>query len=216
MIELSVRAILLDLDKTLVNLEDHVDYCAALADARRVAGVGEVEVDVPPSTWGRCAHRTMELLVALSGRRELWTACSDAIERWELAGAPRSEQMPGLTEFLNAVRELPTAIVTLVGPRACRSVLERHGIVVDVEVARAPDLRPKPSGDQVERALQALGAPAEEAVMVGDGAWDEAAARAAGVRFLGLRNGRADPGFDGSPVVEDLAEAARALRPETS
>ncbi len=58
--------------------------------------------------------------------------------------------------------------------------------------------------------------PAEEAVMVGDGAWDEAAARAAGVRFLGLRNGRADPGFDGSPVVEDLAEAARALRPETS
>ncbi len=151
--------------------------------------------------------------MALAGRRELWTACSDAVERWELAGAPRSEPMPGLAAFLNAVRGTPVAIVTLVGPRACRSVLERHGIAVDAEVARAPDLRPKPSRDQVERALQALGVPAGEAVMVGDGAWDEAAARAAGVRFLGLRNGREDPGFDGSPVVEDLEAAARALRP---
>jgi hypothetical protein len=81
------------------------------------------------------------------------------------------------------------------------------------ETASFPTERGSPSGCGVFGTCRPpLEVPAEEAVMVGDGAWDEAAARAAGVRFLGLRNGREDPGFEGSPVVEGLEEAARALR----
>ena len=208
---IQARALLLDLDKTLVNIEDQVDYCAAVADARRLTEVSEVHVEVPPSTWGRCAHQAMELLVALSGDRDRWIACSDAIERWELAGAPRSVAMPGLAGFLQAIRGFPTAIVTLAGPRASREVLDRHRIEADALVARGPDLRPKPASDQVDRALDALGVAPEEALMVGDSAWDEVAARTARVRFLGLRNGRPDPGFTGSPVVEGLEEASRTI-----
>jgi len=208
-----VRALLLDLDKTLVNVEDHVDYCAALATAREAASVSEVEVRVPPTTWGRCAHQAMELLVALSGDERRWLDASDAIERWELEGAPRSVAMPGLRPFLEATAGLPIAIVTLLGPRATRAVVDHHGIAARALVPREPHLRPKPAADQVREALRRLGMDATDALMIGDSSWDEAAARAAGVRFLGLRNGRAGPGFSGSPVVEGLDEASRTIRP---
>jgi HAD superfamily hydrolase (TIGR01509 family) len=211
---LRARAVLLDLDKTLVNVEDHVDYCAALEDARAAAG-GAEPVAVPDTHWGRCALEAMRLLVALSPDEERWRRASEAIEAHELAGAPASQPMPGLAAFLEALGGRGTAVVTLLGPRAARAVLERHAIVVDHVVARESGLRIKPHPDQVLEGLRLLGASPAEALLVGDSEWDEAAARAAGVAFLGLSLGRARHGFGpGSLVVRDLEEAARLLSPD--
>ena len=203
-------AILLDLDKTLVNLEDHVDYCAALRDALAVAGAAG-PVEVPETHWGRCALEAMRLLVALAGEAERWRAASEAIEAHELAGVPAAEPMPGLDGFLAAVSGRRLAVVTLVGPRATRALLGRFGIRAHAVVARDPRLRIKPHPDQVLEALRLLGARPDEALMVGDSEWDAAAARAAGVPFLGLTLGRVGHGFVDAPWVRDLAEAACRL-----
>jgi HAD superfamily hydrolase (TIGR01509 family) len=205
------RVVLLDLDKTLVNVEDHVDYCAALEDARAAVGAAE-RVEVPETHWSRCALEAMRLLVALAGDEARWQLASEVIEAHELAGAPASEPMPGLEAFLAALGDRPVAVVTLLGPRATRAILDRFGIRAEHVVARDPRLRIKPHPDQVEEALRLLVAQPGEAVMVGDSEWDEAAARAAGVPFLGLTLGRAGHGFgEGSVVVRDLAEAAGIL-----
>jgi phosphoglycolate phosphatase/AHBA synthesis associated protein len=59
--------------------------------------------------------------------------------------------------------------------------------------------RSKPAPDMVLHAAQKLGVAPERAWMVGDSRYDREAARAAGVRFLGL-------GLEGDPRIERLEE----------
>lgn len=210
----AVRALLLDLDKTLVNVEDHVDYCAAVASLRDQLDAIQAPPNVPETGWGRCAVEAMGILVALGGRPK-WDVMSRRIEEFELAGVSRAEPMPGLAAFLEAVRAYPKAVVTLCGPRVTPRVLSRFSIAVDAVVARTPEHRIKPAPDQVEAALAALGASPAEAAMIGDSSWDRAAAEAAGVRFVGITNGRAPHEFgDATPVATGLAAALPLLLDE--
>jgi phosphoglycolate phosphatase len=122
--------------------------------------------------------------------------------------------MPGLRELLTAIDPARTAIVTLLGPAATEATIERHlAIRPAVVVARDPTLRPKPAPDQALEALRRLGASPADAVMIGDSEVDEATARAAGVAFTGVTNGRTDHRFGSDAiVVADLQEAAGWLR----
>ncbi len=205
------RVWLFDLDKTLVNVEDGVDYCAA-RDALRERYPGLRAAVLPPVHFTRCAVEVLSLLEALQGAPDRWEEASEVVEEFELAGASRSVAMPGLRQVWALVAGRPVGVVTLVGPRAARAVVDRHGLQPACLVAREAGLRSKPAPDQVLRALRQLGAAPHEAVLVGDSSWDEHAAQAAGVAFVGIRWGRLQPGF--SPyarVVEDLLEAAQLL-----
>jgi phosphoglycolate phosphatase-like HAD superfamily hydrolase len=205
-------ALLLDLDKTLVNVEDGIDYCAALDELRaRLPGVvGEVGVE---TSWGRCTRPVIGLLGALAGTPDSGTA-SDIVERFEVAGVERSRAMPGLTELLSAIDPARAAIVTLLGPLATEATIERHlAVRPAVVVARAPTLRPKPAPDQALEALRRLGASPADALMIGDSEVDEATAVAAGVTFAGVTNRRPDHRFSRDAVVmADLHEVAAWLR----
>jgi HAD superfamily hydrolase (TIGR01549 family) len=200
-----VKALLLDLDKTLVNVEDHTDYCAALRELEargfspRAAG--------PETYWGKCTKRVMDILISLEGGA--WSAANEIVERYELWGAAASTPMPYLAEFLEAVKGAPKAVVTLLSPCPTAYVLQRHGIAVDAVVAREPGIRPKPSPDPVLKALERLGV--GEAVMVGDSEWDEAAANAAGVPFVAVTNGRTQHRFKTKYVAENLRGAVEIL-----
>ncbi len=206
------RVWLFDLDNTLVNVADGVDYCAA-CDALRARFPGLRAADLPPVQFARCAVEALSLLEALRDDPHRWAEASEVVEEFELAGASRSVAMPGLWGVWALVGGRPVGVVTLVGPRAARAILDRHGLKPTCLVAREAGLRSKPAPDQVLRALQQLGAAPHEAVLIGDSSWDEHAAQAAGVAFVGIRWGRLQPGF--SPythVVEDLVEAAQLLR----
>jgi len=202
--------VLLDLDKTLVNVEDYVDYCAALAELKRLVQPTPA-ADTPETYWGKCTKEAMDLLVAHS-QSPLWPLLNEVVERYELEGAERSRPMPGLEVFLAALEGRRRAIVTLLGPRATERVLQLHGISVDAVVARERGLRPKPFPDPVLEALRRLGASPRDAVFVGDSEWDEAAAEGAGVRFLGVTNGRENAKFKTGLVARDLLEAAALLK----
>ena len=204
-------ALLLDLDKTLVNVEDHTDYCAAVEAVRAHLGELADPPDVPATSWGRCAVQAMSVLVALAGQ-DHWGHVSSIIEGFEAAGAERAEPMPGLRAFLEATADRPRAIVTLCGPRSAHRVCERFGVPIEAVITRAPEMPIKPAPHQVQAALEALGVAASDAVMIGDSSWDEGAAHAAGVRFVGIDNGRPTRQFgEGTPVVATLLDALPLL-----
>lgn len=201
---------LLDLDRTLVDIESHVDYCAALADLHQQFTLPEGRATPHTTGWGRCTIDVIRFLVAFADRPE-YPAASGLVARYELAGAVHAQAMPGLDVFSKAVEGLPRAVVTLCGPEATELVLADHGIVADAVVPRRPDLRPKPYPDQAEAALDALGVEADEAVVIGDSAWDLEMARAAGISFIGVTNGRATAEFGGVPTAVDLAGVLEVL-----
>lgn len=203
--------LLLDLDKTLVNVEDAIDYCAALEDLRRLVPEAN-ELLAAETSWNRCTRAVIALLGALAGTRH-WDAADRAVGARELAGAEHGVPMPGLADLVAVLDPERTAIVTLLGHDAAARTLERHvPRPPRVVVARRPDLRPKPQPDQALEALRELGCAAADAVMVGDSEVDEATARAAGVAFVGVSNGRDGHRFSpGTPVARDLHDVRELL-----
>lgn len=99
--------------------------------------------------------------------------------------APQVPVFEGIVELLLTlrVRGFKLAVATgKSGPRA-RSLLEQLGLLpfFDHVIGSDEVAHPKPAPDIVERALELLGLPAEEAIMVGDAPTDLASAKGAGV-----------------------------------
>lgn len=205
-----IDAVLLDLDRTLVDVESEVDYCAALADLRQ-AGFARGDELGAATSWGSCTRQVIDLLLGLQDRSS-WRHADDLVVPHEMAGAGRARAMPGLAELMAAVARFPVAIVTLLSAPATDVVVERHALPVDAVVARSFEVRAKPHPDQVLAALDLLGVEARVAVMVGDSERDEVAALAAGVAFVGLTNGRAAHRFAATtPTARGLRTVAELL-----
>jgi len=204
-----VRAVVFDLDRTLVDVQSFTDYRAALADLRWAIAAWP-EVGTPATGWDDATRACMQVLVALTGDPR-WQLVSDTIERHERAAIPRSAAMPGLRAILDATARLPRAVATLLPAGAARAVLDRHGIAIGTLVPRRADLAPKPAADPCRAAAAALECRPDSVLMVGDSTWDLACARAAGAMFVGIRNGRPSEFPAGVDTVEDLEELATRL-----
>jgi phosphoglycolate phosphatase len=198
--------VLLDLDRTLVDLQSYTDYDAAWDDVRTAHP--EMVVDQGPHTgWTSATRACMGTLAALPDG-PLWREVSETVAMHERAAIPRSVTMPGAMQFVPALARRPIAVVTLLPEDVARAALRHHGLLIAVVVGRDPRVRPKPAGDGLLDALRQLGEPVEGAVMVGDSAWDAAAARDAGTAFVGVHAGPAEfaGDFPEVLVVETLAD----------
>jgi HAD superfamily hydrolase (TIGR01509 family) len=204
-----MTGVLFDLDWTLIDVQTHTDYAAALRDVS-AALEGWPDVSTPPTSWDGPTRTCMGILVGLAGTPR-WARASDLIETHEMRAVASSQAMPGLIEVLAATSNRPRAVVTLLPERAARAALERHGVDIEVVVPRRPDLRPKPAPDQVLEAARLLSVDVAEVVMVGDSTWDREAALAAGAGFIGITNGRPDEFPAGTEVVDDLSALAARL-----
>jgi HAD superfamily hydrolase (TIGR01509 family) len=200
-----MNALLLDLDRTLVDVQTFTDYEAAVADVEREMGSIDL-VGVPETEWRSATKTAMAILVALAPDPDRWQQASDLIEYHEREAVAQATAMPGLRPFLESTAARTRAIVTLMGPGAMNLVCERFDIDVPVRIGREADMVPKPAPDQVLRACSRLGVEPSSSVMIGDSTWDETAALAAGASFIGLTNGRASEFGSGTPLAENLAE----------
>lgn len=187
---MAARALLLDLDRTLVDLQSFTDYAAALSDVEALLGRWS-GADVPETDWDQPTMACMSVLHSLLGDPR-WRQVSDAIAVHELAAVDQSTPMPTVADTAVHLRGIPVAVVTLLAPEVVPVVLAAHDIQVgegrevDVVVGRASDVRPKPEADGLLAACSALGVDPAEAVMIGDSSWDAEAAARAGVRFIGV------------------------------
>jgi phosphoglycolate phosphatase/AHBA synthesis associated protein len=100
------------------------------------------------------------------------------------------------------------AVVTNTATSLASDILEDAGLrgLFDFIACSDQVTRPKPAPDLVLHALEALGHPAASACMVGDSRFDRSAARAAGVRFIGL-------GLEGDIRIERLTSLEEVLGP---
>jgi phosphoglycolate phosphatase len=207
-------ALLLDLDRTLVDLQSFTDYGAALADVRDLLGSWEV-ADVPETDWDAPTMACMSVLHSLAGDSR-WTQVSEAIARHERAAIPFSTVMPTVGTTLPVLCSIPVGVVTLVAPDVVPDVLALHGIrmglEVDVVVGRDAYVLPKPEPDGLLAACEYLNVTPARAVMIGDSRWDAQAAARAGIRFIGVPSGPGalDDCGEQEPSFAAAVERARA------
>lgn len=202
----AATCILFDLDRTLVDLQSFTDYGAAWEEIA-VALPPALVADVPDTDWDRPTQACMATLVALSGH-DAWQSTSERIAGFERAAIVQSVAMPTLHESLELVKEHPVGVITLLPADVARAVLGHHDVAVEVIIGRDRDLRPKPHGDGLLRAMEMLSCAPEETVMIGDATWDHAAARDAGTGFIAVPYGGARfP--DDTVTAANLREAVR-------
>lgn len=205
-------AVLLDLDRTLVDLQSFTDYDAAWVEVAGLLPLGHFGTG-PETNWSSATRACMGAIATLPGGGP-WKLVSSTIERHERTAVPQSQPMPEVRSFLNALVHRPLAVVTLLPESVARETLAFHGLQVDVVVGRDPLIRPKPSGDGLLAALAQLGESAFGSVMVGDSTWDAGAAADAGVSFIGVHAPPSE--FTGSPsnvpVCASLAEVLGVIR----
>ena len=207
-----MKAVLFDLDRTLIDLQTYTDYGAALEDVESMIGSWD-DPPAPETDWDAPTQQCMSILVALSGDPR-WTEVSEAIAFHETAAVTASHAMHRLEEALELAQDIPRAVVTLVAEAPARAVLARHGVDIPVLVPRRPDLRPKPAADQLLEACRLLEVAPSSAVMIGDSTWDAEAAANAACGFVGVaatRDGATRFG-SGATTAGDLVVALELAR----
>ena len=184
----SPTAVLLDLDRTLIDLQSFTDYGAALDDVRSLVGSWQ-DVQVPDTDWDRATVACMSVLHAFLDDPR-WSDISDAIAVHERAAIAQSELMPTVADARLTLASIPTAVVTLLPADVAIAVLDYHdleiGREIDFVVGRDPRVKPKPEPDGVLEACRLLEVSPEDALMIGDSTWDAQAALAAGTAFVGV------------------------------
>ena len=115
-------ALLLDLDRTLIDLQSYTDYGAALDDVRRLVGSWQ-DVQVPDTDWDRATVACMSVLHAFLDDPR-WSDISDAIAVHERRAIPESHLMPTVADASPTLVACPTAVVTLLPADVAIAVLD--------------------------------------------------------------------------------------------
>jgi len=195
-------AVLFDLDGVIADSFDV--WVAVLAECRARRNLPPLSVLEVQRSWGQGIVADCETFFPSASPAVLAREYDDAFER-------RVEQVravPGSAELIQRLHEqgATLAVVTNSPVRMARAVLEALGVESRFDAVCGGDEVElgKPDPELVSLALRRLGSSPKAAVMIGDTALDVRAARAAGVRAVGL-------GVDGDLRVEHLSELIELL-----
>ncbi|MCI4349286.1 MAG: HAD family hydrolase [Thermoplasmata archaeon] len=232
---IEVRAVLFDLDETLVPLgtvqrwqwawrpngpvlsERHAQAAIRRErhawDRRRWKGLVGSE---PATDAEEYRNHVAATLRAIADRTLPEEEVEAVVDRFLKASGP-IEPFPDVGPALRLLEErsLPFRVLTPIPDEAARGLLKRAGISPDQLSARKPGDPPPPDRRAFRQGAEALGVPYSEVLMVGDLYWSDARAAArAGLRAVWLdREGR-DPAVQGARI-SSLAELDSALRDST-
>lgn len=223
-IGLPVRAVLFDLDGTLI--DSVADLAAAVNAVLAVHGEAPLPVGAVRGMVGNGIAKLVERAFAASGKplegQTLDEAVAEMMDAYQGCLIERTVLMPGAADAVEALREagLLLGLVTNKPQDATGAIMDHFGLAArfGVIVGGRADLARKPAPDMLLAALAQLSVDPENAVMVGDSTIDVDAARNAGMRSVLVRGGytEADPDTLGADIVIDnlkaLAEALLAPR----
>jgi HAD superfamily hydrolase (TIGR01509 family) len=195
MVTRELRAVLLDLDGTLV---DTVDLHAhAWQEALRRFAV-EARYEDVRSQIGKGGDQLMPVFLPAERIERIGDALSvyrdDLFRR---VYRPRARPLPGARELVERLRR-DGKHVALASSGPARDVAYLSSLVglddlLDAGATTSDDAeRSKPHPDIFEAALARTGVAPEEAIAIGDSPWDAKSASRAGLRTIGLLSG----GFD--------------------
>jgi HAD superfamily hydrolase (TIGR01509 family) len=198
----TVRAVLLDMDGTLVDSDASVERAWTTWSAEHgldPAAVLAIAHGSPPDrTVRRMLPALHEAGVAVSAQRQMDLQYDDLADVVAAAGAP---------ELLAALERtgLPWAVVTSADVRLAKARLGAAGIDPPLLVTVEDVQRGKPDPEGFRLAAARLGVAPAACLVVEDSEPGLAAGRAAGMRTAALR------GLDGDLRLVDLAQLAHLL-----
>ncbi|MFB6112339.1 MAG: HAD family hydrolase [Halobacteriaceae archaeon] len=170
-------AVVYDLDGTLARLA--VDWQACEADLGvllRAAGRDPAGLDA----WE---------ILAEAEAAGVGTEAAGTIAAYERSGAADARRLPTADEV--EAWAVPVGVCSLNCEAACRRALDRIGLTeaIDVVIGRDSHATRKPDPGPLLAALEALGAPPERSLFVGDSPSDRTTAERAGVQFRSVPGG---------------------------
>ncbi len=189
----AVEAVLFDVDGTLVDSRDAI--VATYADAvRELAGDHTIDpwssVDVE-YVLQLPASEVFTLLA--DGQADRAAQLSEVFQRRYTEREPHIMWFEGAVDVLRALhsRGLALGLVTTKARRRLELHLAAAGVadLFTATISGDETARTKPDPAPVLAVLERIGVPAERALLVGDGVADIVAARAAGVRSVGVAYG---------------------------
>ena len=179
-----MKAVLFDLDRTLIDLQTYTDYGAALGNVEAMIGSWD-DPPAPVTDWDAPTHRCMSILVALSGDPR-WSEVSEAIAVHETAAIADSHAMPRLEDALALSRGLPRGGGDA-GGRGAGPGCPGQAWGGDSGVgAPPPGPAAQAGGRSTLEACRLLYVAPSRTVMIGDSTWDAEAAAKAGCGFVGV------------------------------
>ena len=192
-----IKAVIFDLDGTLVTFKLDVKACRTkvihyLTEQglpRQLFSMKETAFDMLVKTK---KHITAQD-IGEQKFTEIEKTVFSIVESFELEASKKTELFPGITETLQALKELHLKIglCTISGEKATEYVLDRFGLkeFFEVIVVRedVPEVKPNPV--HLEAVLEALNVGSQEAVLVGDSVKDVACASSLNVLAVGVTTG---------------------------
>ncbi|MFN2397570.1 MAG: HAD family hydrolase [Gemmatimonadaceae bacterium] len=205
-----VRAVLLDIDGTLIDSNDaHAEaWVAALSEAGFDVPFGKVRPLI-----GMGADKLLPMITGIES--DTRKGKSIAQRRGEIF---RNEYLPGLKPFQSArdlllrMRQDGLKLVTATssGDADVEGLLQAANVndLIEAQTTASDASNSKPDPDIIEAALSRSGEPPGRAIMLGDTPYDVAAAKRAGVRSIALRcGGWLDAELAGAiAVYDDVAD----------
>lgn len=178
---------------------------------------------MPPAAGGGTPNPDPHGLLSTIDTHELFAVLELMLAEEEDRAARTAPPTPGAHDFVKAVADSGRllAITTNNSPGAVETYLKGHALdgyfgrwIFGRSTERAALMKPHP--DCLLRAVDAVGVPRADCLMIGDSPRDAAAAKAAGIPFLGFarsedkvaRLRRVDP----HPVVVGMAALVAAAR----
>jgi HAD superfamily hydrolase (TIGR01509 family) len=189
---MAITAVILDLDGTLVDTNQvHVDsYVRAFADFGY-----DVDEEVIARQVGKGGDKLVPAILGEEAEARDGENIRDRATRLfvdEMAPARLFRLFSGVIELIEelAVRRLRTAIATSSDDELLDAIFESAGTDlrkrVDYVTTKSDVEASKPDADVLYATLDALGVPAEQAVLIGDTIYDVEAAGRAGVAVIGV------------------------------
>ncbi|MCM3264267.1 HAD-IA family hydrolase [Streptomyces thermoviolaceus] len=196
----TARALLLDMDGTLVNSDAVVERIWRRWAARHGLDGDEVMRVV----HGRQGHASMALL--LPGRSHEENLAENArMLAEETADTDGVIPVPGAPEFLGSLRGLPHALVTSADAALAAARMAAAGLPLpDVRVTAESVGASKPDPEGFLKGAAGLGVAPADCIVFEDSGAGIAAGRAAGMRVIGVGPRAADHAPDA--VVRDLTQ----------
>jgi phosphoglycolate phosphatase/AHBA synthesis associated protein len=190
-----LKAVLFDLDGVLIDSRDA--WYHLLCAAARAFGHPVLHRDEFDESFGQGVEADAEQFFP-------GTAPQDLLGYFDAHFLDHAHHVlvsPDAVPVMNALgtRGIATAVVTNTATPLARETIRGAGLEPDAIVGTSEKVPEKPAPDMLRAACERLGVAPGEALMVGDTRFDREAARAAGVRFVGL-------GIDGDARIDALRD----------
>lgn len=205
-----IRAVLLDIDGTLIDSNDA--HAQAWVEAGAELGYRIAFDDVRPLI-GMGGDKVMPRLIGIESDSAEGEAFSKRrTEIFVERHLPAIRPFPGTRELVERIKSagLSVVIATSANRKEMKRLLKTAGVddLVDAATSSSDAKESKPEPDIVAAALEAGRVEADAAVMIGDTPYDVAAATSAGVAIIAVRcGGWTDETLRGATAVyEDPAD----------